>query len=116
MRIGIATDGACVSPHFGHCPTYTLVDVESGSVVRMWRVESPEHRPNFLPRWLKEQGVDVVISGGMGPKAISLFTSLGIEPIVGVSGRVEDVLDAFLEGRLNTSGNACEHGHHCHHE
>jgi len=40
MRIGIATDGAYVSPHFGHCATYTLVDVDEGRVVRMWRSRS----------------------------------------------------------------------------
>ena len=117
MRIGIATEGGSVCAHFGHSSTYTLVDVDENKNVKMELVESPGHRPNFLPTWLKEQGVDVVISGGMGPKAMALFASLGIEPVVGASGKVEDVVRAFLRSELRTDENACDHhqrqgGHH----
>ncbi|MHC1588719.1 MAG: NifB/NifX family molybdenum-iron cluster-binding protein [Methermicoccaceae archaeon] len=112
MRIGIPTEGKVVCAHFGHSESYTLVDVdENGNVMRMTRIDSPGHRPNFLPTWLKEHGVDVVISGGMGPKAMALFASLGIEPVVGASGTVESVVRDFLSGRLSTDANMCDHLH-----
>ena len=34
MRIAISTDGRYVSPHFGRCPSFTLVDIENGKTVK----------------------------------------------------------------------------------
>jgi predicted Fe-Mo cluster-binding NifX family protein len=46
----------------------------------------------------------------MGPKAIDMFTGFGIEVATGVGGKVEKVLNAYLEGRVNGT-TPCEHDH-----
>ena len=59
---------------------------------------------------INEQKVNVMIAGGMGPKAIDMFGGFGIEVVTGVGGAVGNVLTAYLDGKV--SGTApCKHDH-----
>lgn len=110
MKIAIATEGTTVAQHFGRCPLYTIVDAEDGKVLKKKIVRNPGHEPGFLPKFLSDMGVDFILSGGMGPKAINLFHQNNVEPIVGVSGEVDDVITNFLIGELKTGESNCDHG------
>lgn len=75
---------------------------------------NPGHKKGFLPGFLSEKGIDVIISGGMGKSAIDLFNSLNIEVIVGSSGEANDSIDEYLKGNLKSTGSVCHA--HLHHE
>ena len=109
MKVAISTEGDYVSAHFGRCSQYTMVEVEEGKVLIREVIENPGHQPGFLPGFLAERGVTCVITGGMGPRAQSLFAQQGIETVVGVSGRIEEVIEKFLKGELEGEENPCEH-------
>lgn len=111
MKVAIATENGYVSAHFGRCPTYTIVDIENASITSRQEIGNPGHQPGFLPRFLAEKGVDVVIAGGMGPRAQDLFTQNGIKNIRGVQGKVEDVIQAFLKNELQSGNDLCSHPH-----
>jgi len=85
MRIAIPTTGDCLNPHFGHCEKFVIVDVDpkTKEVIATTEALAPEHRPGLLPVWLKERGVTVVIAGGMGARALSLFHEASIEAGIG---------------------------------
>ena len=68
MKIAIATENGEVCGHFGHCPEYTLYTVEDTEIRGKEVIPNPGHKPNFLPGYLHQFGVDVIIAGGMGPK------------------------------------------------
>ena len=88
LKIAIASEGENVTEHFGH-------------------------RPGFLPVFLHELGVNVIISGGMGGGAIDLFNEKNIEVIVGATGNAEAATKAYLEGDLKSTGSVChQHMHH----
>ena len=72
MKIAIASDGNLVAQHFGRCPEYTIVDTEGGTVLKKETIPNPGHEPGFLPRFLGDLGCDVILAGGMGPRAIEL--------------------------------------------
>ncbi|MDY0293906.1 MAG: NifB/NifX family molybdenum-iron cluster-binding protein [Candidatus Methanomethylophilaceae archaeon] len=113
MKIAIACEGENVSEHFGHCGTYRIYNVEDGRVTDYRIIRNPGHRPGFLPVFLKEEGADVVISGGMGESAIILFENQGMDVVVGASGDAGKAALAYLEGVLRTTGAVCrEHLHH----
>jgi len=117
VKIGVAKEGKMVSQHFGHCEGFQVFDVEGGKVIKQEFVQSPGHRPGFLPPYLAEKGVNVVIAGGMGATAQELFQERGISVIVGAQGPMEDVVDQYLKGNLVSTGSICsEHAHegHCH--
>lgn len=109
MLIAIPTESNMVCPHFGHCEEFALYDTTT-KLLRS--VPNPGHQPGFLPGFLKEQGAELVIAGGMGGRAQELFADQGIALIVGVSGRIEDVVALYEKGELKSSGAVCnEHSH-----
>jgi predicted Fe-Mo cluster-binding NifX family protein len=108
MRIAIASEDnkgleGMVSAHFGRCPYYVLVDADQSEVVSIQAIQSPfygGHGEGDVPNFIQAQGAKVMISGGMGPKAIGYFNQFGIEVATGASGKVGDALKNYLEGRL----------------
>lgn len=101
------------SAHFGRCPYYTLVDLDDGQVCAVRIRENPHahaHRPGVMPQFIHSLGANVILAGGMGPRAVSLFQSLGIEVATGAVGRTGAVLDAWREGRLRGIV-PCHHDH-----
>ncbi len=109
MILGIAKDGEQVSQHFGHCEGYRLYRIEDGKILEQKDVPNPGHEPGVLPRLLADHGVDVVIAGGMGPKAADLFCQQGMEVFIGVSGSLDDVAHQFIVGELKGGRNICHH-------
>lgn len=110
MRIAISTDGDFVSAHFGRCPSFTLVDIENGISVRKEVLANPGHEPGFIPRFLHERGVQCIVCGGMGGRATGFFSEFGIETIVGVSGRIDDVISKLEKGNLRGGASLCQPG------
>jgi predicted Fe-Mo cluster-binding NifX family protein len=111
MKIAVSTDSGTVSAHFGRCPSYTLVDIEDGRVVGRVEIPNPGHQPGFLPQFLAEKGVSVIIAGGMGPRAQGLFAERNIRTIIGVQGAIDDVVQKFLRQELEAGPDLCDHDH-----
>ena len=112
MKIAIPTAEGKLCMHFGHCEAFTLIDVDSEGkeILSSSIVDAPPHEPGLLPRWLSEKGVKCVIAGGMGARAVGLFNERGVNVITGAPSETpENVVKAFLENRLATGPNACDH-------
>jgi ATP-binding protein involved in chromosome partitioning len=112
MRYAIPVSNGIVSPHFGHCEQFALIDVDEKSkkVIRKQLVLSPEHQPGLLPQWLAEQGTTFVIAGGMGSRAQDLFQQNRIGVIVGsMESDPEKAVLAHVNGLLVTGDNVCDH-------
>jgi predicted Fe-Mo cluster-binding NifX family protein len=79
------------------------VDTDSGKIDHVQVVQSPfygGHGEGDVPNFIQSQGVKVMISGGMGPKAIGYFNQFGIEVATGARGKVEDAVKNYLDGSL----------------
>ena len=112
MRYAIPVSGGIVSPHFGHCEHFALVDVDEKTkeIVKKELVPSPGHQPGLLPTWLADQGVSIVIAGGMGSRAQSLFQQNRIAVVIGtMESDPEKAVLHHLDGRLATGDNICDH-------
>lgn len=109
MRIAISTDGNMVAPHFGRCEAYTLVDIDEGKTTRQERIPNPGHEPGFLPGYLAARGVACIVAGGMGPRAKTLFDEKGIQTVVGVSGTLDEIIEALRRGELRGGESLCDH-------
>ncbi|MBA7629340.1 hypothetical protein ES703_36839 [subsurface metagenome] len=108
MKIAISTDeGNFVSPHFGRCPYFTIIEIEEGEILNKDTIENPGHRPAFLPQFLSEIGVSCIITGGMGHRARELFAEKNIEIIVGVTGKIDEVIPSFISGELKSGESLC---------
>jgi predicted Fe-Mo cluster-binding NifX family protein len=120
MKIAVSTENGFVSAHFGRCPTYTIVDIHDGGVLSRQEIPNPGHQPGFLPGYLSERGVEVIIAGGMGPRAQGLFAEKNIQTLLGVQGPIDEVIEKFLRRELEAGQDLCDHEHHhegaCRHE
>ncbi|MBL7068315.1 MAG: NifB/NifX family molybdenum-iron cluster-binding protein [Candidatus Omnitrophica bacterium] len=110
MRVAISTDGDYVSMHFGRCPSFTIVDVENNKVAKKEIIDNPGHQPGFIPQFLHEKGINCIVAGGMGMRATGFFNDLGIQAIVGVSGRIDDVIEKLQKGTLKGAESLCKPG------
>jgi predicted Fe-Mo cluster-binding NifX family protein len=112
--------GLCgrVSSHFGRCPFYVLVAAKDSMVLGSRVVANPYldlHRPGVMPRFIRDLGADVIVAGGMGPQAINMFRSFGIEVATVPIDTVATALTAYLGGE-HRGVVPCDHAHsgHCH--
>lgn len=108
--------------HFGRCPYFVLVDVDGDKVKEVQTIDNPyysKHQPGEVPTFIHSLSADVMISGGMGRKAIALFQDFEIETTTGASGTVQATLDKYLNGDLQGAApchqsESHEHGHRHH--
>lgn len=116
MRIAVATEKEFVSGHFGHCEGFTMYDIEKNDKFVKKFVQNPGHKPGFLPVFLKENEINVIIAGGMGETAQQLFHQNDIEVVVGAQGLSDEAVKLYLSGELKSTGSVCtkhEHEGHC---
>ena len=111
-QIAVPVEQGQLCMHFGHCEQFALVDVdmENKSIEKVNYLNPPPHEPGVLPKWISEQGADVVIAGGIGVKAQNYFQEYGVEVISGApSGTPEDIAKQYMQGALVVGANACSH-------
>jgi predicted Fe-Mo cluster-binding NifX family protein len=112
MRIAIPLEGGRLCMHFGHCQAFALVDVneDTGQVLDSTQKTPPPHEPGVLPQWLNDEGVRVVIAGGMGQRAQQLFQQADIQTVVGApSDTPGNLVRAYMDGSLQPGQNICDH-------
>ena len=110
MKIAISTEGDSVSMHFGRCPSFTIVDIESGKVVSKSSLDNPGHEPGAIPKFLNDHGVNCIVAGGMGMRAQTFFQEFNIETILGANGKIDEVIEKLKEGTLENGESSCAPG------
>jgi predicted Fe-Mo cluster-binding NifX family protein len=110
VRVAISTDGKLVSGHFGRCPSFTIVDIDDGRVKSTKVLKNPGHRPGAIPKFLCDKGVDCIVAGGIGTRAKDFFDEAGIRAILGITGRIDDVIRALVSGALKGGESLCKPG------
>jgi predicted Fe-Mo cluster-binding NifX family protein len=110
MKIAMPLSQGVLCQHFGHCEAFEMFDVSAeGKVLSRTSAVPPPHAPGVLPRWLQNQGLDLVLAGGMRWRAQAFLGEAGIRVVTGVpSAPVEEVAQVYLHGTLTTGVNACD--------
>ncbi|HAF28610.1 MAG TPA: ATPase [Bacteroidales bacterium] len=109
-KFAIPTLNNQLTAHFGHCEKFAIVDVEDNKVTNEEFVTPPVHQPGVYPKFLAEQGVHVIIAGGMGQTAQDLFAQNNIEVHMGVqAGSPSELVKQYLNNQLQTGQNLCDH-------
>ena len=112
IRFAIPVADNKLAMHFGHCETFALLeaDPKSKQITSRKDLTPPPHEPGVLPKWLAEQGANVVIAGGMGARAQGLFKESGITVVTGAAAETPEALvTAYLSKTLKTGDNVCDH-------
>ncbi len=108
--IAVPTEEGKLCAHFGHCKEFVLIETENGTIKSKSVHTPPAHEPGILPRWLHEQGADIVIAGGMGESAQEIFRQNGIRVIIGAPMESpESLVNQYLSKTLASGDNLCDH-------
>ncbi len=114
MKLAIPLEEGVLASHFGRCQAFAIIDLDPDArqIITIETMAPPVHQPGIFPQWLNQLGVSAVIAGGMGQRAIQLFTQMGIDLYAGAPvDAPESLAQAYLDGTLNTQFIPCEGGH-----
>ena len=115
IRVAVTTDGENVSAHFGQCPEFTIFDIENNEIKNKEVVQNNMRHGGggcVAVDEILKHNITHVIAGGMGMGAQQKFANAGVK-IYGSNGKVEDVINDFLENKIGGLGACKEHGS-CH--
>jgi len=110
-------DNGEVFQHFGHTKQFHIVEVNDSRIVKQYVLDAAGSGHESLAFLLKQNGVEILICGGIGAGAQDALGYAGISVIPGVQGKVDAVLIDFFTGNLTFSKEAnCDHHDHHHEE
>jgi predicted Fe-Mo cluster-binding NifX family protein len=91
------------------------VDIKDGKITGEETVENPYyagHEPGMVPEFIRSQNAEVMISGGMGRRAITFFEDFDIVTATGASGTAQETLEHYIAGKLQPAAPCRDHEHH----
>ena len=112
MKIAVTYDNGEIFQHFGKTESFKVYEVEDNKVVSSEVIGSNGTGHGALAGLLAEQGVNVLICGGIGGGAQTALTEAGIELCAGAQGNTDQAVESYLKGELVSSGANCDHHHH----
>ena len=117
MKIAISTSGndleSAVDPRFGRCGKFIIIDKDSGNfeVVDNPNATAGGGAGIQTAQLVADKGVEVVLTGNVGPNAFRTLESAGIKIITGVDGTVKSAFEKFKSGELESTGGPTKQGH-----
>lgn len=119
MRIAVTYENGEIFQHFGHTEQFKVYDIEDGEITSSKIISSNGSGHGALAGFLYNNGIEVLICGGIGGGAQTALSDAGIKLYGGVSGNADDAVQAFLDGKLDYNPDVkCNHheheeGHNC---
>lgn len=115
MKICITTGGidldAPIDSVFGRARYFLLVDSDTLEVEAIENTPSAHGAGVQAAQTMVDQGVDVVLTGNVGPNAFQGLTAAGVRTYVGAVGTAADALAAHKAGTLQAAGAPTKKGH-----
>ena len=112
MKIAVTYDNGNVFQHFGKTESFKVYEVEDNKVVSSEVISSNGTGHGALAGLLANQGIEVLICGGIGGGAQTALADAGIELCSGAQGDTDKAVEAYLNGELVSAGTTCDHHHH----
>ena len=118
MKIALTSTGKDLTsemdPRFGRAAYFIVVDPESLEyevVENDENVHLSQGAGIQAGKTIVDKGAEVLITGFCGPKAFKVLESAGIKTIVGVKGRIKDVIESYNSGKYKETNTPNVDGH-----
>ncbi|MBB5263045.1 FKBP-type peptidyl-prolyl cis-trans isomerase 2 [Catenibacillus scindens] len=111
MKIAVTYDNGNIFQHFGRTEFFKVYDVEDNKIVSSEVIGSNGTGHGALAGLLANHGIDVLICGGIGGGAQAALSEAGVELVAGASGDVDQAVESYLKGELESTGANCDHHH-----
>ena len=97
MKIAIPYENGQVFQHFGHSALFKIYDTENGKILSSEIVSTNGQGHGALVGFLVQNGVNVVLCGGIGAGAQNALAQAGIQLFGGISGQLTALLRITLQ-------------------
>ena len=112
MKIAVTYDNGNIFQHFGKTEFFKVYEVEDNKIISSEVIGSNGLGHGALAGLLGEQGINVLICGGLGGGAQTALKEAGVEVCSGAKGDADQAVEAYLRGELVSTGANCDHHHH----
>ena len=102
-----------VDPRFGRCQYFIFVDTDTMAfdAVENTAIAAPGGAGIQAAQTVVNKGVDVLISGNIGPNAFQVLSTAGVKVATGAYGTVREAIEMYKSGKLNVSGGSTVGAH-----
>jgi predicted Fe-Mo cluster-binding NifX family protein len=106
LKLAVSSTGedleAQIDPRFGRCQYFIIVDVESMSYEAVLNESAMASGGAGIQaaQSVAGMGVEVVITGNVGPNAFQTLNASGIKIVTGANGMVKDAVNRYKKGEL----------------
>ena len=98
QKIAVAVDEENnIFAHFGKCEKFAVYELEDNQVVKESVLEATEDAREAMADWLTEQGVQVLICGGIGYTSMQDLMAKHIMVVPGQQGTARTAVENFLQ-------------------
>jgi predicted Fe-Mo cluster-binding NifX family protein len=117
MRICVSaiadSPDAQVDPRFGRCPYFVIVDSETMEFEAIPNIASSQMGGAGIQaaQMVASNGVNVVLTGNVGPNAFQALSAAGIRVLTGVFGTVKEAVERYKRGEFKEAGAPTVRGH-----
>lgn len=119
MKIAVpVTKNNQIDDHFGHCEFYNVFTISAtNEIVEVQTIKSEQGCgcKSNIASTLAQNGVKIMLAGGIGGGAINVLNNAGIGVIRGCSGKPDENVKQYLSGSIADNGESCK-SHEGHHE
>jgi predicted Fe-Mo cluster-binding NifX family protein len=118
MKIAITSTGNSITsqfnPRFGRCEYFVIVetDTEDWEALPNPALNAMGGAGPQAVQFIVEQGVQAVISGRFGGNAYNAISAAGVQTFTSGEGTVGEVLNRYLDGKLEQVSKASGPGMH----
>lgn len=104
---------AQVDPRFGRCPYFVIVDSETMKFEAIPNTASRSMSGAGIQsaQTVASKGVNVLITGNVGPNAFQALSAAGIKVVTGAFGTVREAIEKYKRGELRETGAPTVGGH-----
>jgi predicted Fe-Mo cluster-binding NifX family protein len=104
---------AQLDPRFGRCSFFVIVNSETMQFEALSNVASAATAGAGIQasQNLANKGVNVVITGNVGPNAFGALSAAGIDIVTSASGSVREVVEKFKKGGFQRTTAPTVNGH-----
>ncbi len=99
-----------VGEHFGRVPIYTIYDSDTKDIKAVPNDSSHTGGSGYPAENIAKLGVDIMLCGGLGKRAIQMFEEAGICVYMGATGTIKDAISSWENNSLEqaTKDTACD--------
>ncbi len=113
MIVAVPYLAGAVNAHFGSAQAFLIAEASGETVEKttLYELQGMQHNHAGIAGFLKEQGVEVILAGGMGAPMQQALKRAGFTVYCGVAGPAVEAVEALLRGEIEQSESTCGHHH-----